>query len=149
VAGDASWPGPRKFEVVLTTATRGQFTNFVVTPAAPAPKPGQQVKWEGTVHLGWVDLRFDLAGATTITLSAYLDTDGDGVVKPVHAEDAARLVFLRSCKVNPPGVPFSLSVFANLGKLVPSMNFLVSFVRTRDDVIGIYIEDLEREAGCR
>ncbi|MBC7170107.1 PKD domain-containing protein, partial [Candidatus Bipolaricaulota bacterium] len=149
VAGDPSWPAPRKFQVVLTTATRGQFRNFVLTPAGSPPAPGQQVTWEGTVGAGWVDLRFDLSGATTIVVKAYLDTDGDGVPAPARVEDAARLVFLRSCKVNPPGVPVTLSVVANLGKLVPSQNFFVSFVRTRDDVIGSYIEDLEREAGCR
>ncbi|MDY0392376.1 MAG: PKD domain-containing protein [Candidatus Bipolaricaulis sp.] len=150
IAGDASWTAPRKFQVVLTTATRGQFRNFVVTPAASAPAPGQQVRWEGTVGAGWIDLRFDLSGATTITMSVYLDTDGDGVLVPARAEDAARLVFLRSCKVNPPGVPFFLSVVANLGKLVPSQNFLVGFVRVRpDDVVQEYIEELERQAGCR
>ncbi|MBC7170222.1 PKD domain-containing protein [Candidatus Bipolaricaulota bacterium] len=150
VAGDGSWTAPRKFQVVLTTATRGQFRNFVVTPAASAPAPGQQVRWEGTVGAGWIDLRFDLSGATTITMSTYLDIDGDGVLVPARAEDAARLVFLRSCKVNPPGVPFILSVVANLGKLVPSQNFLVGFVRVRpDDVVQEYIEELERQAGCR
>jgi PKD repeat protein len=150
VAGDPSWTAPRKFQVVLTTATRGQFRNFVVTPAASAPAPGQQVRWEGTVGAGWIDLRFDLSGATTITMSTYLDSDGDGVLVPARAEDAARLVFLRSCKVNPPGVPFILSVVANLGKLVPSQNFLVGFVRVRpDDVVQEYIEELERQAGCR
>jgi len=150
VAGDASWPSARRFRVKLVTATRGKFQNFVLTPPGPPPSPGQVVTWEGAIGAGWVDLRFDLVGATTITMEAYLDTDGDGVVAPARVEDAARLVFLRSCKVNPPGVPFILSVVANLGKLVPSQNFLVGFVRVRsDDVIQEYIEELERQAGCR
>ncbi|MBC7093129.1 PKD domain-containing protein, partial [Candidatus Bipolaricaulota bacterium] len=156
VAGDPSWPSPKRFQVSLTTTSRGQFRDFRMTPAGTTPSAGQQVTWEGTVWAGWVDLRFTLTGATSMSLSLYLDTDGDGVPKPARPEDAVRLVFLRACKTNPPGVPFGISVPVNLGALRPSHNFSVTYVppgvdpRERpDEVVSWYIEDKERQAGCR
>jgi PKD repeat protein len=66
VAGDPSWPGPRKFQVILES--QGAFQNREVTGSAPAPTittSGGVTKltWEGTVGAGWVDLRFDLCGS--------------------------------------------------------------------------------------
>ncbi|MBC7316451.1 MAG: PKD domain-containing protein, partial [Chloroflexi bacterium] len=104
VAGDASWAAPRPFEITLET--RGAFSNRVFTPAGPTPTVTTsagitRLVWTGTIASGWADLAFDLTGATAMNLILYLDTDGDGVAKP--ASGANLIVFLRQCKVNPPG----------------------------------------------
>jgi PKD repeat protein/subtilisin family serine protease len=156
VAGDPSWPGPRKFQVILESP--GAFQNREITGSAPAPTittSGGVTKltWEGTVGAGWVDLRFDLAGATHMQLTLYLDLDGDGVPKPAREQDRPKLVFLRTCKVNPPYNPFSILAPRGATVPLPNQNFRVGYC-----VGGTYpnctyvtwdIEHLEREAGCR
>jgi PKD repeat protein/subtilisin family serine protease len=156
VAGDPSWPGPRKFQVILES--QGAFQNREVTGSAPAPTittSGGVTKltWEGTVGAGWVDLRFDLVGATHMQLTLYLDLDGDGVPKPAREQDRPKLVFLRTCKVNPPYNPFSILAPRGATVPLPNQNFRVGYC-----VGGTYpnctyvtwdIEHLEREAGCR
>lgn len=156
VAGDPSWPSPRKFYVLLESP--GAFQNRVVTGAAPAPAVATvggltKLTWEGTVGAGWVDLRFDLIGATHMQLTLYLDLDGDGVPKPAREQDRPKLVFLRSCKVNPPYNPFSIIAPRGATVPLPNQNFRVGYC-----VGGTYpnctyvtwnIEHLEQEAGCR
>jgi PKD repeat protein/subtilisin family serine protease len=156
VAGDPSWPSPRKFQVILESP--GAFQNREVTGSAPAPTittSGGVTKltWEGTVGAGWVDLRFDLVGATHMQLTLYLDLDGDGVPKPAREQDRPKLVFLRTCKVNPPYNPFSILAPRGATLPLPNQNFRVGYC-----VGGTYpnctyvtwdIEHREREAGCR
>jgi PKD repeat protein len=158
VAGDPSWPSPRKFYVLLETP--GAFQNRVVTGAAPAPTITTgggltRLTWEGTVRAGWVDLAFDLTGATyeqlNMQLTLYLDTDGDGVAKP--SRDARKIVFLRACRINPPQNPFAIGAPWGETKLLPGMNFLIGACRDGTypncriswNGIGFW----EREAGCR
>ena len=157
VAGDASWTSPRPFEVTLET--RGTFANRVFTPAGPSPAittSGGITKlvWTGTIGSGWADLAFDLTGATSMQLTLYLDTDGDGVAKPASLPN--RIVYLRSCKVNPPGGanPLILSARPGASALLPSANFRVGFCSGRatwPDCTFIHydIEYVESEAGCR
>jgi PKD repeat protein/subtilisin family serine protease len=156
VAGDPSWPGPRKFQVILES--QGTFQNREITGSAPAPTITTsggvtKLSWEGTVGAGWVDLRFDLTGATHMQLTLYLDLDGDGVPKPAREQDRPKLVFLRTCKVNPPYNPFSILAPRGATVPLPNQNFRVGYC-----VGGTYpnctyvtwdIEHLEREAGCR
>jgi len=156
VAGDPSWPGPRKFQVILESP--GAFQNREITGSAPAPTITTsggvtKLSWEGTVGAGWVDLRFDLTGATHMQLTLYLDLDGDGVPKPAREQDRPKLVFLRTCKVNPPYNPFSILAPRGATLPLPNQNFRVGYC-----VGGTYpnctyvtwdIEHLEREAGCR
>jgi PKD repeat protein/subtilisin family serine protease len=156
VAGDPSWPGPRKFQVILES--QGTFQNREITGSAPAPTITTsggvtKLSWEGTVGAGWVDLRFDLTGATHMQLTLYLDLDGDGVPKPAREQDRPKLVFLRTCKVNPPYNPFSILAPRGATLPLPNQNFRVGYC-----VGGTYpnctyvtwdIEHLEREAGCR
>ena len=153
VAGDASWPSPRKFQVLLES--QGAFTNRVVTGPAPAPTVTTsggltRLTWEGTVGAGWVDLAFDLTGATLMKLWLYLDTDGDGVVKPPPAI-AKTIVFLRTCKTNPPGNPFAIFAERGATALLPHMNFRVSVVYEDGSVspVSWSIEYREEKAGCR
>jgi len=153
VAGDPSWPSPRKFQVILES--QGAFTNRVVTGPAPAPTVTTsgglaRLTWEGTVGAGWVDLQFDLTGATLMKLWLYLDTDGDGVVKPPPAI-AKTIVFLRTCKTNPPGNPFAIFAERGATALLPHMNFRVSVVYEDGSVspVSWSIEYREKEAGCR
>jgi len=157
VAGDAGWTSPRPFEVTLET--RGTFANRVFTPAGPSPAitaSGGITKlvWTGTIGSGWADLAFDLTGATSMQLTLYLDTDGDGVAKPASRPQS--IVYLRSCKVNPPGGANPLIVSARPGAsaLLPSANFRVGFCSGRatwPDCTFIHydIEYVESEAGCR
>jgi PKD repeat protein len=156
VAGDPSWPSPRKFQVILES--QGAFQNREVTGSAPAPTITTsggvtRLTWEGTVGAGWVDLRFDLVGATHMQLTLYLDLDGDGVPKPAREQDRPKLVFLRTCKVNPPYNPFSILAPRGATLPLPNQNFRVGYC-----VGGTYpnctyvtwdIEHREREAGCR
>ena len=157
VAGDASWTSPRPFAVTLET--RGTFANRVFTPAGPSPAitaSGGITKlvWTGTIGSGWADLAFDLTGATSMQLTLYLDTDGDGVAKPASRPQS--IVYLRSCKVNPPGGanPLILSARPGASALLPSANFRVGFCSGRatwPDCTFIHydIEYVESEAGCR
>ena len=157
VAGDAGWTSPRPFEVTLET--RGTFANRVFTPAEPSPAitaSGGITKlvWTGTIGSGWADLAFDLTGATSMQLTLYLDTDGDGVAKPASRPQS--IVYLRSCKVNPPGGanPLILSARPGASALLPSANFRVGFCSGRatwPDCTFIHydIEYVESEAGCR
>jgi PKD repeat protein/subtilisin family serine protease len=154
VAGDPSWPSPRKFQVILES--QGAFQNREVTGSAPAPTittSGGVTKltWEGTVGAGWVDLRFDLVGATLMKLWLYLDTDGDGVPKPKRMADAMAMVYLRTCKTNPPGNPFAIFAERGATALLPLMNFRISVVYEDGSVspVSWSIEYREREAGCR
>jgi hypothetical protein len=151
VAGDPSWPSPRKFQVTLETT--GMFTNLTSTPAGPTPRPGQRVVWNGEVGTGWVDLAFDLSGATSMQLTLYLDTDGDGVPKPRRAAQAKEMVFLRRCKTNPPGNPFVIFAPRGATAVLPGMNFRIgvcSSGRYPDcTYITWNIESREEEAGCR
>jgi PKD repeat protein len=157
VAGSASWPSPRPFEITLET--RGTFANRVFTPAGPTPTVTTsggitRLVWTGTIASGWADLAFDLTGATVMNLILYLDTDGDGVAKP--ASGAALIVFLRQCKVNPPGGgnPLVLSARPGSTALLPSANFRVGVCTGRGvwpdcSVVTWDIEYLEEEKGCR
>lgn len=153
VAGDPSWTSPRKFQVTLEST--GMFTNREVTGPAPSPSVSTsggvtRLVWEGTVGQGWVDLRFDLTGATLMKLWLYLDTDGDGVVKP-PASIAKQIVFLRACKTNPPGNPFAVYAERGATALLPHMNFRISVVYEdgRVSPVSWSIEYWEKEAGCR
>ena len=148
VAGDPSWTSPRKFQVILES--QGVFANLVRTPAGPTPSAGSRVTWEGTVGSGWVDLMFDLDGATLTKLWLYLDTDGDGVPKPRRAADAKTMVFLRTCKTNPPGNPFALYAPRGATALLPHMNFLISVVRDDGSISPVHweIEYRDEQAGC-
>ncbi|MBC7099501.1 PKD domain-containing protein [Candidatus Bipolaricaulota bacterium] len=156
VAGDPSWTSPRKFYVLLESP--GTFSNRAIAGAAPAPTVTTgggltKLTWEGTVGAGWVDLRFDLVGATHMQLTLYLDLDGDGVAKPAREQDRPKLVYLRTCRTNPPYNPFSIIAPRGVTALLPSQNFKLGYC-----VGGTYpnctyvtwdIEHLEREAGCR
>jgi hypothetical protein len=126
VAGDPSWPSPRKFQVTLETT--GTFQNWVVTGVVPTPTITTvtgltKLTWEGEVAAGWADLRFDLQGST-MQLILYLDIDGDGIPKPKRAADASKLVYILvpSCKFAPPENPFILFL-RDTGPLLPSSNF--------------------------
>jgi hypothetical protein len=103
------------------------------------------------VGAGWVDLRFDLVGATLMKLWLYLDTDGDGVPKPKRMADAMAMVYLRTCKTNPPGNPFAIFAERGATALLPLMNFRISVVYEDGSVspVSWSIEYREREAGCR
>ena len=156
VAGDPSWPGPRRFYVLLESP--GTFTNREVTGPAPSPTLTTQggltkLLWEGEVGAGWVDLRFDLSGATHMQLTLYLDTDGDGIPKPARENDRPKLVFLRTCRTNPPYNPFSIIAPRGATALLPHANFDLGYC-----VGGTYpnctyvrwsIEHWEKELGCR
>jgi hypothetical protein len=159
VAGDPSWPSPRKFQVILES--EGTFTNRVVTGVAPVPVVTTgggltRLLWEGAISSGWVDLRFDLAGSIAMQLTLYLDTDGDGVARPTAEADRPKIVFLRSCRVNPPANPFILRPQRRdleAGELLPGMDFLVGYCRygtfpSTCYEVGTRISDLERAAGC-
>ncbi|MBC7097501.1 S8 family serine peptidase [Candidatus Bipolaricaulota bacterium] len=150
VVGSALWSGPRAFRVVLES--QGTFQNRVITPAG-APQPnvsGGRLTWEGTVGPGWVDLAFDLAGATLMKLWLYLDTDGDGVPMPKRVADAKAMVFLRHCKTNPPGNPFAVYASHGATALLPGMDFLISVVRDDGTVSPVHwrIGYWEEKAGC-
>ena len=88
-----------------------------------------------------------------MNLILYLDTDGDGVARP--ASGANLIVFLRQCKVNPPGGgnPFVLSARPGSTALLPSANFRVGVCAGGTwptcTVITWDIEYLEAEKGCR
>ncbi len=156
VAGDPSWPSPRKFYVLLESP--GAFVNRAITGAAPSPTITIQggltkLLWEGEVGAGWVDLRFDLSGATHMQLTLYLDTDGDGDPKPKRENDRPKLVFLRTCKTNPPYNPFSIIAPRGATVLLPHANFDLGYC-----VGGTYpnctyvrwsIEHWEKELGCQ
>lgn len=154
VAGDPSWPTPRKFQVILES--QGTFANRAVTGAAPAPTLSvsggvTKLSWEGTVGADWVDLQFDLVGATLMKLWLYLDTDGDGVPKPKRVADAKAMVYLRTCKTNPPGNPFAVYAERGATALLPLANFRISVVYEDGSVspVSWSIEHREEEAGCR
>ncbi len=156
VAGDPSWPSPRKFEILLETP--GTFANRVVTGAAPAPTITTgggltKLSWNGTIGGGWVDLRFDLAGATHMQLTLYLDLDGDGVAKPARENDRPKLVYLRSCRTNPPYNPFSIIAQRGVTALLPSQNFKLGYCSGGSYPNCTYItwsiEFWEQELGCR
>ncbi|MBC7099705.1 PKD domain-containing protein, partial [Candidatus Bipolaricaulota bacterium] len=156
VVGDPSWPSPRKFEVLLETP--GTFSNRVVTGAAPSPTITTgggltKLSWNGTIGGGWVDLRFDLTGATHMQLALYLDLDGDGVAKPAKIADAKAMVYLRTCKTNPPYNPFVIIAQRGVTALLPSANFQVGYCSgltyPNCTIIRWDIEHREREAGCR
>ena len=150
VAGSSAWSSPRKFQVVLES--QGAFQNRVVTPGGPQPSvSGGRLTWEGTVGVGWVDLRFDLVGATLMKLWLYLDIEGDGVAKPKRAADAKAMVFLRSCKTNPPGNPLAIYAPRGATALLPHMDFLISVVRSDGSVSPVHwrIEYWEAQAGCQ
>jgi hypothetical protein len=157
VAGDASWPSPRKFKVILESP--GKFENRAITGAANEPVVRSTrllttLTWEGTVGSSWVDLRFDLSGSTHMQLTLYLDVDGDGDPKPSSAREAAELVYLRKCKVHPEQNPFVISRDPPGMSLVPNVDFRVGrcFGGTYPycaSILGVPIEELERRAGCR
>ncbi|HNS23253.1 MAG TPA: CARDB domain-containing protein [Candidatus Bipolaricaulis anaerobius] len=161
VAGNAGWTSPRPFEVTLET--QGTFANRVFTPAGPSPAitaSGGITKlvWTGTIGSGWADLAFDLTGATSMQLTLYLDTDGDGVARPANEADRPKAVFLRSCRINPPANPFFVKldraeVIEGATTLLPRANFRIGYCST-----GTYpyctarewfITQLEASAGCR
>ncbi|MEN3010663.1 MAG: PKD domain-containing protein, partial [Candidatus Bipolaricaulaceae bacterium] len=156
VAGDPSWTSARKFRVLLESP--GTFVNRQVAGAAPSPTVTAtagltRLLWEGEIQAGWVDLRFDLSGATHMQLTLGLDTDGDGDPMPKRETDRPKLVFLRTCKTNPPYNPFSLLAPYGAPALLPHQNFELGYC-----VGGTYpnctyvrwsIEHWEREAGCR
>ena len=155
VAGDPSWPSARKFYVLLES--QGTFTNRQVTGSAPAPTvttAGGLTKllWEGTVGAGWVDLAFDLSGATHMQLTLYLDLDGDGVPKPAKIADAKAMVYLRTCKTHPPYNPFVLLAPRGSTALLPFANFQVGYCSGGTyptcTMIRWDIESRERDAGC-
>lgn len=152
VAGDPSWTTPRKFEITLES--KGTFANRVTTGAAPAPSVTTsggvtRLRWEGTIGGGWVDLRFDLVGATLMKLWLYLDTDGDGVAK-LPTNLAKHLVFLRTCKTIPPGNPFAIYAQFGATALLPHMDFVISEVYEDGAVSPIHwrIEYWEQISGC-
>ncbi len=156
VAGDPTWPSPRKFYVLLESP--GTFTNRLVTGPAPSPTLTAQggvtrLLWEGEVQAGWVDLRFSLSGARHMQLTLYLDTDGDGDPRPRRETDRPKIVFLRACKTNPPYNPFSILAPRGADVPLPHQNFELGYC-----VGGTYpnctyvrwtIEYWERELGCR
>ncbi len=148
VAGSSSWSSPRKFQVVLES--RGIFTHLERTPAGSPPASGSRIVWTGTVGSGWVDLAFDLTGDTLMKLWLYLDTDGDGDPKP-KAKDAKKIVFLRTCKTNPPGNPFAIYAPRGATALLPGMNFYISVVYSDGRVSPVHwtIEYREKQAGCK
>ncbi|MEM3486285.1 MAG: PKD domain-containing protein [Candidatus Methanomethyliaceae archaeon] len=156
VAGDPSWPSPRKFYVLLESP--GVFTNREITGAAPDPAVTAsagltRLLWEGEVSAGWVDLRFDLQGST-MELTLYLDVDGDGVPKPTRSAEAQKLVrlFLRGCNYNPPGNPFI--IFArDSGPVLPTTNIYLAICSggayPTCTLIWWPLDYFERQAGCR
>jgi hypothetical protein len=138
--------------------SQGAFQNREITGSALAPTittSGGLTKltWEGTVGAGWVDLRFDLVGSVSMQLTLYLDTDGDGDPKP--KADPGLIVYLRACKVNPPGRanPFIIGARPGSTALLPLQNFRVGFCAGGKypscTFIHWDIEYLEAEAGCR
>jgi hypothetical protein len=154
VAGDPSWPSPRKFQVILES--QGAFQNREITGSAPAPTittSGGVTKltWEGTVGAGWVDLRFDLNG-TSMQFTLYLDLDGDGIPKPARAQDAKAMVYMMTCRYRPPGNPFILFV-RDGGPLLPSSNFYLAVCSggayPTCTMIRWTRDYWEREAGCQ
>jgi hypothetical protein len=157
VAGDPSWPGPRKFQVVLETPWNFQNVNVAGPASAPSiTVSGKLTKltWQGSVGASWVDLQFDLtAGGTHVKLTLYLDIDGDGDPRP--RGDSGKIVYLRSCRVNSPYNPFVILAPPGTTELHPSQNFRVGLCRGTYPNCDFYageiwdIEYLEREAGCR
>ncbi len=156
VAGDPSWTSPRPFEVTLEA--QGTFANRVFTPAGPTPTISAsggitKLGWTGAIASGWADLAFDLTGATSMQLTLYLDTDGDGVAKPAGIAAAKEMVYLRTCKTNPPYNPFVLLAQRGVTALLPSANFQVGYCSGGSyptcTMIRWDIEHREREAGCR
>ncbi|QAA77296.1 MAG: hypothetical protein BIP78_1530 [Candidatus Bipolaricaulis sibiricus] len=155
VAGDPSWAAPRPFQVILETP--GTFANRVLTPGTtPAPTittSGGLTKltWEGSIGSGWFDLAFDLSGANSMQLTLYLDTDGDGVARPATHAARIGLVYLRTCKTNPPNNPFVL-LRGSAPALLPSANFQVGYCSGGTyptcTTIRWDIEHRERDAGC-
>ena len=129
VAGDPSWTSPRPFQVTLAGA--GAFQNRVLTPgSAPTPTISTSggtttLTWQGTVGADWIDLQFDLTGVTRMTVTLYIDSDGDGVAKPARDPSTWNTIFLRSCKVYPPCNPFILTAPTGATALLPSMDFRV------------------------
>ncbi|MGC9530335.1 MAG: PKD domain-containing protein [Candidatus Bipolaricaulaceae bacterium] len=127
VAGSASWSSPRKFQVRVETPWPGTIAGLSRTPgSAPGPSVSSDkrtVVWEGTVGAGWVDLRFDVSRRNYLYLALYLDTDGDGNVRPPSADAARSLVYLRQYKVNPPLNPFVVAAPSSEDVVLPSQNF--------------------------
>jgi hypothetical protein len=103
------------------------------------------LRWQGRIVSSWVDLRFDLVGATRLTLTLYVDTDGDGVAKPRREQEGWEMVFLRTCRTNPPNNPFIFTAPFGATALLPSMNFTVGVPAGP----GWSIEYWEQEHGCR
>jgi hypothetical protein len=129
VAGDKHWSAPRKFYVLLRTP--GAFTNLQTTGSAPTPIVSTEggltvLLWEGEVAGEWIDLRFDVENALSMELTLYLDTDGDGKVKPKDRPSAMKIVYLRKCRAPAPDNPFV--ILAELGEstLRPDTNFRVA-----------------------
>ncbi len=155
VAGDPSWAAPRPFQVILES--QGAFTNRVFTPAGPTPTISTsggvtKLTWEGTIASGWTDLAFDLSAATSMQLTLYLDTDGDGVARPVQQADRPKIVYLRSCKTNPPGNPFLILAPRGAAGVLPAMDFRIGVCSGGTypgcTTITWTIEYWESQAGC-
>jgi hypothetical protein len=86
-------------------------------------------------------------------LTLYLDLDGDGVPKPAKIADAKAMVYLRTCKTNPPYNPFVIMAQYGATALLPAANFKVGYCSSGTYPNCTYItwdiEHREREAGCR
>jgi len=103
VVGSADWDQPRPFEVILRS--RGSFQQLNLSPSG-APRPDvsnrdRDLDWTGTVHAGWVNLRFTTSsGAWLMRMDLRLDIDGDGT-----PEAEPGFVYLRDQKVKGESAP--------------------------------------------
>ncbi|MEM2002977.1 MAG: hypothetical protein QXT77_10055, partial [Candidatus Methanomethylicaceae archaeon] len=64
--------------------------------------------------------------ATHMQLTLYLDTDGDGNVKPPDRPTAMKIVYLRRCRAPAPDNPFIILAEPGLNQLKPNTDFLVA-----------------------
>jgi len=146
------WTSARKFEVTIEATARLNLLS--VSSGAPSPMASAtQISWNGSVSPGtWHDLSFDIQG-TYMQLTLYLDTDGDGVARPTRRADRKRIVYVRSCKLNPPSNPFVIIAPRGMDVLLPSQNFYIGYCLSgafpRCTVVKWTIEGREENAGCR
>ncbi len=149
VASAGAWSGTRKFQVKIEAT--GRINVVSVSSGAPRPRvSGTTLTWEGSVGSGWHDLSFDLQG-TLMQLTLYLDTDGDGVVKP-PSRIAKKIVYIvHKCKSHPPGNPFVIGAPRGMSVVLPSQNFRIGIcigTFPHGPYVWANIEYVEQHGAC-
>ena len=149
VTGAGAWSGTRKFHVKVEST--GRISVVSVSRGAPSPRvSGTALTWEGSVGPGWHDLSFDLEG-TLMQLTLYLDTDGDGVVRPPSRIAKEIVYVVHKCKTHPPGNPFVIGASRGMSVVLPSQNFRIGVCMgtfPHGTYVWWEIEYREEHGGC-